>query len=157
MSVADGKLLELHERALNMVRAAVRGLDAKTLCWREPDTGKTIAGEVVHVCEAERFWLRDAGIEPQLDVPSEQPSSVEELVAGLDRGERRFASLLSERPGDHDLRWRLCRVSQHALYHAVRIVHFRTRQQPDWTMPHWDRSGSWEHAVDLITELMLAE
>ena len=62
MSVADGKLLELHERALNMVRAAVRGRDAKTLCWREPDTGKTIAGEVVHVCEAERFWLRDAGM-----------------------------------------------------------------------------------------------
>jgi len=157
MSVTDAKLLEVHEQGLNMVRAAVRGLDAEALCWREPDTGKTIAGEVVHVCEAEQFWLRDAGIEPQLDVPSEEPSSVEELLAGLDRAQQRFTDLLSEKPGDHDLRWRVCRVSQHALYHAVRIVHLRTRQQPDWTMPHWSEPGSWEHAVDLITDLILGE
>ena len=62
--------------------------------------------------------------------------------------------MLATKPG---LRYALFRVCLHALYHLPRIVHLRNCRQSEWELPHWSRPGSWEHAIEPILQVMLAE
>ena len=154
MSVTDAQLLDMHKRALETIRAAIDGLDADVLAWREPDTGKSVAGEVRHLCNAERYWLREAGLDPEFSSPPASPASVDDVLECLSQAEARWAELLPTTP---ELRMSLYRVCLHALYHLPRVVHFRKRRQPDWAMPHWSKPGSWEHGVEPMLHAMLAE
>lgn len=154
MAVTDEQLLEMHRRALDTIRAVLDGLDVAALNWSEPATGKSITSEVRHICGAEAFWLRDAGLEPAFELPPEVPSSCDQLTAALDSIQRRWAQALADHP---NVRMSLFRLCLHALYHLPRIVHFRARQQPGWALPHWSQPGSWEHAIEPILHVMLAE
>jgi hypothetical protein len=154
MAVTNKQLLDMHKRALDTIRAAIDGLDRESLCWCEPETGQWIAQEVSHLCDTERYWIQQEGIDPQLEVCPEFPSSLEEELQCLGCIERRWVELLPINPG---LRFPLFRVCLHALYHLARIAHLRRHQQSDWGLPHWSKPGSWEHAIDPIMHVMLAD
>ena len=147
--------LEIHRRALDAVRATVNGLDQETLRWKAPGTGMSIAGDVSHICDAERYWMREVGFQPDLPKVSEENATLEELVAALDAAEKEHERLLRERPGDKDVLFGLGRVCQHALHHLGRMAYFRMHHQPKWNHPSPEDQGSLPRAFDLITETMI--
>ncbi len=155
MSITSEQWLELHKRALETVRASIRGLDQEKLLWKEPRSQKSIASEVAHICGAEAYWLREASIAPRFATPSQNTWSVQVFQDVLDRIQKRYHEVLAERADDADILFGLGRVCQHALYHLPRIIHFRIMQEPDWIRPEPGRPGTWEHAVDYLSDLLI--
>ena len=151
MAASTEEWVRIHERVLDCVRAAIDGLSDEELHWKAPGTGMSIAGDVSHICDAERYWMGEVGF--QSDVPRVgETSAMPELVAALDAAEAAHERLLGERPGDGDVLYGLGRVCLHALNHLGRIAYFRMRHQPEWNYPE----GTELHgAFDLIIGAMV--
>jgi len=155
MGAPPERWLEIHKRALDAVRAAIDGLDQQTVHWKAPGTGTSIASDVSHICDAERYWMREVGFEPDLPTLSVEEATLDELTAALNAAEAEHGRLLRDRPADKNVLFGLGRVCQHALHHLGRIGYFRMRHQPDWNHPKPEARGSLPRAFDLITDTVI--
>ena len=155
MAATSQQWLELHRRCLDTVRAVLDGLNDRQLRVQEPTFGQSVGSEVEHIIGAETYWLREVRIQPQFVCPARDEWSAAGFRQALDGIEAQYAEVLKERPGDQDVLFGLGRVCQHALNHRNRMVFLRRRQQPEWEPPPAYRIGSWERAVDYLTELLM--
>ncbi len=108
--------LELHRRTLDCIRGALNGLTQEQFVWEQPmlagQTGEpscgeprpcSLAGLSWHVLGAERYWLREVGIEPEFSVPEQEEwklPAFQEALAGV---EKQYQGILCERPNDPDI------------------------------------------------------
>ena len=94
-------------------------------------------------------------MKPQFGRNKSEEPSVDYWQGILDNMENRWKQITNERPNDTDVLWSINRVSHHALYHHVTIVHYRFRQQLDWQAPNPDKLGSWAWAVDYMGDYLV--
>ncbi|MFC1525914.1 hypothetical protein ACFL6X_03770 [Candidatus Latescibacterota bacterium] len=157
--------LELHKRTLDCVRGALEGLTQEQLLWEQPmlagQTGEpscgeprpcSLAGLAWHILCAERYWLREVGIQPAFDVPERNEWTLAIFEQALSGVEEQYERVLSERSNDPDVLFGLGRVCQHNLSHWKMMEHLRMLQDPDWRQPS---ELSWERAADYMTDLMI--
>jgi len=155
MAATAQQWLELHRLSLDTVRAVLDGLTERQLLVQEPTFGQSVGSEVEHIIGAETYWLREVHIEPAFSCAPREEWSVGGFLRTLELVEKQYAEILRARPGDADVLFGLGRVCQHALNHRNRLVFLRRRQQPDWQPPAAYGKGSWERAVDYLTELLI--
>ena len=67
MAASTDEWVRIHKRVLDSVRAAMDGLDDEELHWQALGAGMCIAGDVSHICNAERYWMGEVGF--RSDVP----------------------------------------------------------------------------------------
>lgn len=151
MAATTDEWAGIHKSVLDTVRAVLDGLGDEVLYWKAPGTGMSIAKDVAHICDAERYWMREVGFEPGIPRVA-GTSAMAELTAALDTVESAHERLLRQRPGDGDVLYELGRVSLHAIYHLGRIAYFRMRHQPDWDYP---KGRNVHDALDLVIAAMI--
>jgi uncharacterized damage-inducible protein DinB len=139
-------LLTFHQRTLDAVEAVLHGLEDRDLRREEPDSCKTIAGEIAHIFEAEGFWLLKLGLPAPQPPPEERPT-VEQLGQALAALDEHMTSLVERHASNADLRGILMHVTLHALYHLPHLIRIRQSFQSEWVPPRWDAPGSFERAV----------
>ena len=168
ITVTKDQWLELHRRTLDCVRSAILDLSSEKLLW-EPETtrGKIteatcqeprpfcIAGILAHLCETEMHRLGEVKIRPNFAAPRQTDWNSQTFGGILDLIEAEYYDVLEQRPKDPHVLFGLGRVCQHNLYHLAQIVHLRCLQEPDWQPPPAGDPGSWEHAADFITDLLI--
>jgi hypothetical protein len=147
--------LYLHEVCLDTVRGAIAGLAADKLAAQPFSNGQSVGAEVNHVIGAEIYWLREVKIEPAFREVALAGWSEAALVDELNKIQHQYQEILGARGLDSDVLFGLGRVSQHALHHYVSIVKLRKALEPGWKPPGWPAVGSWERAVDLISDLLI--
>ncbi len=157
MSCTTEEWIGLHKCCLDSVRVVIEGLADEQLVANVPTVEQSIGGLVCHIIDAEFYWLREVGIEPQFSSPPEKDRSVPRLLVILDKIEEQYQDILSQRPNEQDVLFGLGRVCQHALYHRAPIVLCRRMQDPKWHPPGPNERGAWEIAVDWITHLLIGQ
>ena len=168
ITVTKDQWLELHRRTLDCVRAALLDLSSEKLLW-EPETTRGDAREltcqeprpfcigaiVAHLCGVEMERLGEANIRAKFAAPRQVDWNAQTFGGILDLIEEQYCDVLERCPKDKQVLFGLGRVCQHNLYHLAQIVHLRYLQEPDWQAPPAGQSGSWEHAADFITDLLI--
>ena len=160
--------LEYHKRTLDTTRCVLRDLPSEQLLWLQPgtedeteerDCGEPrpfcIAGVIKHICDAERYWLREVQIEPAFASPQQSEWRVDAFQEALDKIEKQYHEVLSAKPDDPDILFGLSRVCQHNLYHAGQAAHLRGLQDTEWEGAGAGCVGSWEQAVDYLVDLLI--
>ena len=155
MSCTTEQWMELHKYCLDTVRVILEGLADDQLVANVPTVEQSIGGLVCHIIDAEFYWLREVGIEPQFSSLPEKDRSVPRLLGILNKIEEQYQDILSRRPNDQDVLFGLGRVCQHALYHRGRIVLLRRMQDPEWRPPGPDERGALATPVTWITNLLI--
>jgi hypothetical protein len=155
MAVTTEEWVGLHRRCLDAVRAAIEGLDAEQIRWAPVPGVPPIAAEVIHLRNAEDYWMREVGFDPRLQPFPADKATPDGLASLLDEAERAHERLLRQRPDDPDVQFGFARACHHALYHLGRIVYLRRCQEPAWEGPKAGQPGTWEHAVDTLTGLLV--
>jgi hypothetical protein len=168
VTVTKDQWLELHWRTLDCVRAVIRDLPPEKLLW-EPGTtqGSTeesscheprpfcIGAIVTHLCEVAAHRLGEMHLRPNFAAPAPGDWNARTLAGILDRVEDQYRDILAQTPKDRHVLFGLGRLCQHNLYHLPQLVHLRTLQEPGWKLPASGLPGSWEHAADFITDLLI--
>ena len=168
ITVTKDQWLELHKRTLDCVRAAIRDLSSEKLLW-EPETTRGATREptcqeprpfcmgaiVAHLCGAEMHWLGEVNIRANFAAPRQTDWSSKTFGLVFDLIEKQYDDVLEKSPKDRQALFGLGRVCQHNLYHLAQIVHLRCLQERDWQPPPAGHPGSWEHAADFITDLLI--
>ena len=168
MTATKEQWLELHKRTLDCVRAALLGLSSEELLW-EPETTKgetkelasevprpfCIAAIVAHLCAVEMDWLSEVQIQSTFGAPRQADWNPETLSAILTLIEEQYHEILEKWNKDRHVLFGLGRVCQHNLYHLAEIVRLRCLREPEWQPPTAGQPGSWEHAADFITDLLV--
>jgi len=147
--------LELHTVCLDTVRGAIAGLPSAAMAVTPWPNGDSIGEQVNHVIGAELYWLGEVGIQPAFTEIAPPDWTEAAFVAEFSKIERQYRSILAAKGLDADILFGLGRVSQHALYHYVKVAESRRVLEPGWEAPGWPGSGSWERAVDLVTDLLI--
>ena len=160
--------IEYHKRTLDTAICVLRDLPHEQFLWLQPGTeGETeergcgeprpfcIAGVVKHICDAERYWLREVHIEPDFAPPQQPEWRVAVFQEALDKIEKQYHEILAAKPGDPGILFGLSRVCQHNLYHAGQAAHLRSLQDPEWKGAGAGEIGSWEQAVDYLGEMLI--
>ena len=147
--------LELHRVCLDTVRGVITGLEDEQLVAQPVPDCKSISSETNHLIGAEVYWLREVSIEPAFHEIEDGPCSGFALAAELDKIERQYQEILGAKGLDRDILFGLGRVCQHALYHCVGMRAIRKVIEPEWEVPGWPAVGSWERAVDFISDLLI--
>jgi len=160
--------LEYHKRTLDYARSVLQELPQEQLLWVLPETeGETeertceeprpfcIAGIIKHVCDAERYWLREVHIEPAFEPPQQQDWSVGVFQNAFNLIEDQYKRILVDKPNDPDIHFGLSRVCQHNLFHAGQATHLRGLQDSAWRGPGANDTGSWCKAVDYLADLLI--
>jgi hypothetical protein len=153
--ITKEKWLQLHEVCLDTVRGAIAGLAVGKLAAQPFSNGQSAGAEVNHVIGAEIYWLREVKIEPAFREVALAGWSEAAFVDELNKIQRQYQEILGARGLDPDVLFGLGRVSQHALHHYVAIVKLRKALEPGWIPPAWPAVGSWERAVDFISDLLI--
>lgn len=162
--------LEYHKRTLNTARCVLRGLPQEQLLWLQPGTeGETkergcgeprpfcIAGILKHICDAERYWLREVHIEPAFTPPTPAEWRGDVFLNVFDKIEGQYQRILADKPHSPDILFGLSRVCQHNLQHAAQAAHLRALQDRQWKGAGSYRDGSWEAAVDYLADLLIGQ
>ena len=168
ITVTKDQWLELHRRTLDCVRSAILDLSSEKLLWAPETTrGDTkevacdeprpfcIGAIVAHLCETEMHRLGEVNIRANFAAPRQSDWSAQTFGQILGRIEEQYYDVLDKWPKDKHVLFGLGRVCQHDLYHLAQVVHLRCLQEPDWQPPPAGQPGSWEHAADFITDLLI--
>ena len=147
--------LELHRACLDTVRSVFAGLPDEKVAAKPLPDGKSVGGEANHVIGAEVYWLREVNIEPTFREITDGSCGEATLTAEFDKIERQYEAILAEKGLDPNILFDLGRVCQHALYHFVKMKAIRKAIEPEWEGPGWPAIGSWERAVDFISDLLI--
>jgi hypothetical protein len=168
ITVTNDQWLELHKRTLDCVRAALLDLSSEKLLWEpEATSGATeervcqeprpfcIGAIVAHLCGAEMLRLGEVNIQATFAAPRPSDWNPQTFGRVLDLIQQEYYAVLEKRPKDKHILFGLGRMCQHNLYHLAQIVHLRCLQEPNWQPPPAGQPGSWEHAADFITDLLI--
>ncbi len=168
ITVTKDQWLELHRRTLDCVRAALLDLSGEKLAW-EPESTRggttestceeprpfSIGSLAAHLCGAEMDWLGRVNVRADFSSPRPAAWNVQTFRGIFDRIEHQYLDVLEKWPKDRRVLFGLGRMCQHNLYHLPQIVHLRRLQESNWQPPVPGQPGSWEHAVDFITDLLI--
>ena len=147
--------LELHRLCLDTVRAVLADLSKEHLPEKVAPMGSCIGEEVAHLIDAEAYWLGEVQVKPEFSRPPSEEWSQAGFESALAQIESQYAGVLAEKGLNRDVLFGLGRVCQHALYHYVRIKKMRAVLEPTWTAPAPHKVGSWERAVDYLSDLLI--
>jgi len=168
VTVTKDQWLELHRRTLDCIRAVIRGISSEMLLW-EPETtkGKTketscheprpfcIGAIIAHLCDTDVHWLDEVGMIAKFAAPRQADRNARMFETILDLIEQQYREVLTASPKDRHVLFGMGRVCQHNLHHLAQIVHLRCLQESEWQPPAAGQPGSWEHAADYITDLLI--
>ena len=144
---------DLSREKLLWVPETSRGETAAVIC--DEPRPFCIGAVVAHLCEAEMQKLGEVNVRAGFAAPRQSDWDPQTFVAILGRMESQYREVLEKWPKERRVLFGLGRVCQHNLYHFVQIAHLRCLQEPTWQPPPPDQPGSWEHAADYITDLLI--
>ena len=147
--------LQLHKVCLDTIRGAIAGLPDEEMAAKPLPSGKSIGGELNHVIGAEIYWLREVNIEPAFQELGKDAWTESDFVGELEKTQRQYQDILREQGLEANILFGLGRVCLHALYHFVKAKALRKALQPEWEPPGWPGVGSWERAVDFVSNLLI--
>ena len=168
ITVTKDQWLELHKRTLDCIRHAILDLTADKLLW-EPATTKGVTKEpacdeprpfciaaiVSHLCGDEMERLGEVNIRARFAAPQPPDWNPQTFRATLNLMDEQYYEVLDKWAKDRRVLFVLGRACQHNLYHLAQLVHLRSLQEPAWQLPAAGQPGSWEHAADYITDLLI--